>query len=192
MFCHVYYFEKNKGAVLNLQGCKSSSKYVIKELLSVSTSGNSVRIEDPDLGNALTIGNRNVYVIDEKLSVYDLGQSDDTDPVYDLGQSDEVTPVYDLGQSDDVSPIYDLGQEKTKKETFKAIVKKTLDKHQIYTRDDLIRFCNGSSRKKIYDAVLKDCPPKRCDGKHFKQNVRHHYEELLSGFKIHKETKGLK
>jgi hypothetical protein len=168
--------------------------------LSVDKSGFSIRIEEPDLGNSLTIGNRNVYVIVEEKVAYDLGQSDTDMPLYDLGQTDEVTPVYDLGKTDEVmpvyelgqsetesEPIYDLGQESPRKETFKSIVKKTLDKYQIYTRDDLIRFCNGSSRKKIYDAVLAECPPKRCDGKHFKQNVRHHYEEFLSGFKIHKK-----
>ena len=185
---------------------KSRAQYTVKNILSVSKTGNSIRIDEPDLGNSLRIATRNVYVIVEPNSasdlkkskkvklLYDLGKTD-TEPIYDLGQSDSLTPVYDFGQSD-TEPIYDLGQTDTEqiydlgqeKETFKTIVKKTLDKHNIHTREDLIRFCNGSSRKKIYDAVKEDCPPNRCDGKHFKENVRHYYEELLSGFKIHKST----
>jgi hypothetical protein len=89
-----------------------------------------------------------------------------------------------LGQAE---PVYDLGQANS--ETFKLIVKRTLDKNNIYTRDDLIKFCNGSNRTKIYDAVLKDCPPNRCDGKHFKSHVRDSYEKLLPGFKIYKVSK---
>jgi len=32
MFCHLYYFEKNKGAVLNLQGCKMYTNLFIRRL----------------------------------------------------------------------------------------------------------------------------------------------------------------
>jgi hypothetical protein len=33
MFCHLYYFEKNKGAVLNLQGCKLHYKIQLLQLV---------------------------------------------------------------------------------------------------------------------------------------------------------------
>ena len=87
------------------------------------------------------------------------------------------------------TPIQDESTLSEPSETFKLIVKKVLDKNKIYTRDDLIKFCNGSDRTKLYDAVKKECPPRKCDGKHFKSIVRKTYEELLSGFKLYKVSK---
>ena len=135
-----------------------------------------------DLGRAKS--GSPVYDLGQAEPVYDLGQAKSGSPVYDIGQAKSGSPVYDLGQAE---PVYDLGQANS--ETFKLIVKRTLDKNNIYTRDDLIKFCNGSNRTKIYDAVLKDCPPNRCDGKHFKSHVRDSYEKLLPGFKIYKVSK---
>jgi hypothetical protein len=138
------------------------NNYIVKKILGVSKTGKSIQIEHPDLQNSLEIVSRNVYVIVKK------------------------SPLYDIGQAD-AEP--DLKQTDSSKNTFISIVKRTLDKNNIYTRDDLIKFCNGSDRTKIYDAVLKECPPKKCEGKNFKAIVRKSYEELLSGFKIHKESK---
>jgi hypothetical protein len=338
---------------------KSRNKYIVKKILSISKTGKSIKIEEPDLQNSLEIVSRNVYAIVEKSPLYDsvqvayplkpknttkksivvnksgsplydLGQAESGSPLYDLGQAKSGSPIYDLGQAESGSPLYDLGQAKsgspiydlgqaeplydigqadedptgqttmklditagswdfytlkivdsqpkTEKElceimkvrfperitgktpcntlnkvlqtlvkhgyisrisfktkgtqkrqnykyfkkdvpkktdyieimpksieqetpiqdestlsepseTFKLIVKKVLDKNKIYTRDDLIKFCNGSDRTKLYDAVKKECPPRKCDGKHFKSIVRKTYEELLSGFKLYKVSK---
>jgi hypothetical protein len=94
---------------------------------------------------------------------------------------DQETPIQDEPRS--------AIDESQPSETFKLIVKKVLDKNKIYNRDDLIKFCNGSDRTKLYDAVKKECPPQKCEGKNFKSIVRKTYEELLSGFKVYKVSK---
>jgi len=42
---------------------RKSGEYIIKTILDISTSGKSIRIDCPDLGNNLEITSRNVYMI---------------------------------------------------------------------------------------------------------------------------------
>jgi hypothetical protein len=86
---------------------KSRNQYKVKKILSVSKTGKSIKIEEPDLQNSLEIVSRNIYAIVEKNPIYDLGQAE---PLYDLGQAKSASPIYDLGQAEHPDPVYDIGQ----------------------------------------------------------------------------------
>ena len=92
---------------------KSRNQYKVKKILSVSKTGKSIKIEEPDLQNSLEIVSRNIYAIVEKNPIYDLGQAKSGSPIYDLGQAEHPDPVYDIGQAEHPDPVYDIGQAKS-------------------------------------------------------------------------------
>jgi hypothetical protein len=122
---------------------KTRTQYTVKKILSVSKSGKSIKIEEPELHNSLIILTRNIYVIVDKnplydsvqvaqplkpkknttkkivivnksdSPLYDLGQAEHPDPVYDIGQAKSASPIYDLGQAEHPDPVYDIGQAKS-------------------------------------------------------------------------------
>ncbi len=138
--------------------------------------------------------------------VYDLGD-EGQGPIYDIANTD-ASPIYDLGDETriyglaDASPIYDLGNadelstSAQQKRTFTSIVQGVLNSHNIKSKDDLDKYCEGSGRKKLYIEVKAECiksfPIEKCNVGYFDKWIQGTYHKLLPGFKQYKPSKGRK
>ena len=174
----------------------------IAKLEEINISNETGRSEEI---SSLLDGIKKILMVKHTSPVYDLGD-EGQGPIYDIANTD-ASPIYDLGDETriyglaDASPIYDLGDvdelstsaQQRQKRTFSSLIQEILNSHNIKSKDDLDKYCEGSGRKKFYQEVKDKClqifPSVKCNHKDFNSIIRASYEQKLIGYKLYKPSK---